>query len=283
MPELLTALRIRALPEIDAEVQDALQALGVHTLGELARFPRALLYSHVGPKALSLLDWARGRDDRRVRALYPPERLERRISLEIFGLPDGRAGGLSDGPADGPTGGLLGAGPTIDAARIKTVAFDVAAELAAELEASRRACAGLTVAVGGQRLERSFTPPITAPDHLGRVIWQMMQRLPPGASHPGRGDDDARIHAHDDCVITITPTRHAGRQTTLFAPDRLGSSRGQRKPSALEHPALAAVRARFGHLFRLKVYTDEAGRNMAETGRGKEALARYEAMCRFYA
>src|SRR5690606_21073900 len=51
LPEALASLRIRALPGIDAEVQEALQALDVRTLGELARFPRDLLHGHVGPVA----------------------------------------------------------------------------------------------------------------------------------------------------------------------------------------------------------------------------------------
>src|SRR5690606_21682553 len=150
---------------IDAEVQEALQALGVRTLGELARFPRDLLHGHVGPVADRLLDWARGRDERRVRALYPPERLERRIAAEALGL----AGGLhhdlfGDVSGGGPAGGFSGgAAAAVDVFRLKAVVFGVAEELAAELAASRRACAAVTVAVGGRRLDRSFTSPVTAP------------------------------------------------------------------------------------------------------------------------
>lgn len=260
LPSLLTELRVRALAELDAEIRDTLQALDVRTLGELTRFPRDLLYSHIGRIADELLDWARGRDERRVQALYPPERLERRISTEKLGL--------------------FGVGAMADVRRMRAVIFDVAAELAAELEASRRACAALTVAAGEQRLERSFTSPITAPDQLGRVAWQLVQRL--------LADAPPLHNVTDDCSIVITPTRHAGKQTTLFAHERLGAQ-GERKPNVLEHPALAAVRARFGHLFRFHARAEEANRR-SETGSGKDetghykaSVARYEAMCRFYA
>lgn len=314
LPEALASLRIRALPGIDAEVQEALQALDVRTLGELARFPRDLLHGHVGPVADRLLDWARGRDERRVRALYPPERLERRIAAEALGL----AGGLhhdlfGDVSGGGPAGGFSGAAAAVDVFRLKAVVFGVAEELAAELAASRRACAAVTVAVGGRRLDRSFTSPVTAPDRLGRIILHMLQRLLAGPS-PGDHAANGAHRAPGDCIITITPARHEGRQTTLFDLDRLGAPAARPKPSALDHPALAAVRARFGHLFRFNVHADApdvlaggAGRP-APGGRGESArsawqseargdarrggaepdpwsgaVAHYEAMCRFYA
>lgn len=304
LPEVLAALRIRALPEIDAEVRDALRALGVRTLGELARFPRDLLYDHVGPAADRLLDWARGQDPRRVRALYPPERLERRISMKALGL----AGGLQDdwlslssGGSNGasrgePTGELSGVGAVIDAARLKTIVSRVAEELAAELAASRRACAALTITAGRRRLKRSFTTPVTAPDQLGRIILHMLRRLLSDAP----SSDHSTIRFSDDFVITVTPVLHAGQQMTLFALDRPGAPAKRKKLSVLEHPALAAVRARFGHLFRFNTLAGEAnfrlwnGRGGSEPSnpqgdgcdgatRRRDAVAHYEAMCRFYA
>lgn len=257
LPELLERLPISALPELDAIVPETLAALDVRTLGDLSRIPRELLYSHIGRAADKLLDWARGRDEQRVRALYPPERLERRISAEVLDL----------------TG-------TADAFRVKTAVFHAAAELAAELEASRRACAGLAVTISGQRLERTFTPPVTDPDQLSRTIWRLAQQLLTSYQH-----DDG------DCIIIITPANYAGKQMTLWASDRLGSPQGRpgangssktqsarrgARRGALEHPALAAIRARFGHVFRI-------GGGEAESFDGaREALERYEAMCRFY-
>lgn len=268
LPKLLTALPIRALPELDADIRETLQALDVRTLGELSRIPKELLYSHIGRVADKLLDWAQGRDDRRVRALYPPERLERRLTAEMLGL--------NDGWSDHLTG-------SADALRMQTSVFEAAAQLAKELESSGRACAALTVAVGHQRLERTFTSPIAAPDQLGRVIWQMVQRLLGGSS----GSSQRNRAAHgDDCVISVTPTRHAGQQTTLFAPDRPDSSKGAtkdgQKRNVLEHPALATVRARFGHLFRFVADEDAAKRGASQISHVKESVARYEAMCRFY-
>src|SRR5690625_4454031 len=131
-------------PEIDSVVVDA----GDHGTFEAEYELNEELGRYAADVELTdkLLNWSRGRDDDRVRALYPSEQLKRRIPIEV---PE-----------------YTGAA---DAARMKAVFFRVAAELAAELESSRRACAKLAVTIGGRKLGRSFTPPITASDQLGRT------------------------------------------------------------------------------------------------------------------
>jgi len=256
LPRLLPALRLRALRELDAEARATLAALDVHTLGDLAGFPPELLYGHVGRAADALLEWAAGRDARRVRALYPPARLEQRISAEELGL---SCGGSAGAPAD--------------ASRVQQAVFRAAEQLGAELERSRRACSAAVVAIGARRVARSFTPPVAAADQLGRVLWHMVQRLLAEAAQPDAGA--ASKDLRDDCVIAVTPAPYTGRQTTLFSAGRLDVPQKERKPHPLECPALAAIRARFGPWLRLCA---------AEAGPGvcREAVARYEAMRQFY-
>lgn len=261
LPRLLPSLRLCALRELDAATCETLASLNVHTLGDLARFPRELLYGHVGRVAAELLDWAGGRDERRVRALYPPARLERRLAAEELGL--------SEAWPHGAPGAF-------DLSRVQRAVFLAAEQLGAELAHSRRACGAAAVALGGRRVTRRFSPPIANSPQLGRVLWQMVQRLLDEAARAAPAADGARHgEAGGDCVVTITPVANAGRQTTLFTYDRLGSPREERRLRPLELPALAAVRARFGPLLRLWA---------AEGGGGfwREEVARYETMRRFY-
>ena len=231
LPAFAARLPVVLLPDLEPETRAALATLDVRILGDLLSVPRALLQGHLGHETSRLLDWARGHDPRPVQALYPPERLVRRIPAEA----------------------LAGA----DAQRLETLIGQAAAALADRLAAAGQACARLAVLWDGHRRERRFTPPVADPGQLARAAWQAARQALASAEMPG------------DCVLEMTPTAHWGRQTLLWAPDR---------PSARHHPALAAVRARFGHTFRPARPDGAAG----GAGRAREAVARYEAMNSFY-
>lgn len=269
LPALLTRLPLPLLPELMPNVQETLAALGVRTLGDLLRIPRGFLYSHIGRDTDKLLDWARGRDPRRVHPLYPPDRLRRRIPAEM----------------------LL---PPYDAKQLEDAVARAATELAAELQASDRACAQLSVSIGKRRYQRLFTPPVTDSEQLVRISRHIATQLliksstsgPSASKSSVPGEIGARSNKafSTDGVIEVTPAAYAGKQTSLWTPDRLcGASR---------HPALAAIRARFGHVFRFGASrgsdaSHEPGCSGVSDGSGgcyghQGAIERYEAMCRFY-
>lgn len=240
LPAFAARLPVALLPGLDPDVQAALTALGVNTLGELLASPRDLLHARLGAAAGPLLDWARGHDPRPVRALYPPERLTHRIPAET----------------------MAGA----DSGRLETLLAQAAGVLAARLHAAGQACAELAIVWGGSRHERRFTPPIAGAGQLARAaIWLAKQAVAGWARTAGRGGQPSPLEIQDDCVLEVTPTGYAGRQALLWEPDRPGGAR--------HHPALAAVRARFGHTFRSPARL---------AGCAREAVARYEAMNRFF-
>jgi len=122
LPAFASRLPIAFLTELDPDVRSALEALGVGTLGDLLSSPRELLHAHIGAEAGRLLDWARGRDPRPVRALYPPERLVHRVPAEALA--------------------------SADAERLETVIGQAAAALAERLHTAGQACARLAVVWG---------------------------------------------------------------------------------------------------------------------------------------
>lgn len=259
-PAFAARLPVALLPELDPAARTALSALNVRILGDLLTIPRELLQGHLGSATGRLLDWARGHDPRPVQALYPPQRLVQRIPAEA----------------------LIGA----DAPRLAAIIGQAAADLAARLAAAGQACARLAVFWGEGRHERRFIPPIADGGQLARAAWQAARRalaesvLDPGGrrqGHPDGREQPLPMEMPGDCVLEITPTRRQGRQTLLWD--------SQRPNGARHHPALAAIRARYGHTFRCP-RQDAAGITTGGpaggASRAREAVAHYEAMNRFY-
>lgn len=274
LPAFAARLPVALLPELEPAVRAALAALDVRTLGDLLTIPRELLQGHLGHETQRLLDWARGLDPHPVRALYPPERLVHRISAEF----------------------LAGA----NAQCLETALAQAATVLAERLQAAGQACSRLEIVWGAHRHERSFTPPIADAAQLARAAWQAArQMLAEWTRSRGRQtqalaseqafsapEQDFSLELPGDWVLEITPTGHQGRQTLLWEPERPSGAR--------HHPALAAIRARFGHTFRQPLPLDGGAANFTGAagqrarpgfpvaGYARKAVARYEAMNRFY-
>ena len=254
LPAFASRLPIAFLTELDPSVRGALEALGVGTLGDLLSSPRELLQAHIGAETGRLLDWARGRDPRPVRALYPPERLVHRVPAEALA--------------------------STDAERLETVIGQATAALAERLHTTGQACARLAVVWGGKRHERCFTPPVADAGQLARAAAQAAKQLLLEWAHDKSGrapssEISGNPEIPGDCVLEISPTAYAGRQTLLWDPDRPDGPR--------HHPALAAICARFGHTFlRPARPAGPHPRPGFLAAHGREAVARYEAMNRFY-
>lgn len=70
---VFAALPIESLWPVKVEHRRRLRFLGYRTIGEVASLPSSLLTKQFGDEGLSILRWAMGIDESRVRALYPPE------------------------------------------------------------------------------------------------------------------------------------------------------------------------------------------------------------------
>lgn len=250
-------LPVAFIPELALDVRATLATLGVNTLGDLLSSPRELLQGYIGAEAERLMDWARGRDPRPVRAIYPPERLVHRI------------------PAESLAG--------TDAERLEAAIAQAATGMVDRLHAAGQACARLAIAWGEKRHERCFTPPIADAGQLARAAAHAAKQLLVQLAHGKSGrttspEISSNPEIPGDCVLEIFPTAHVGRQTLLWDP---AGPNGPR-----HHPALAAIRARFGHTFLHPARPDSwAGlptRTTFFAGHVREAVARYEAMNRFY-
>jgi DNA polymerase-4 len=69
----LSQLPIEALWPVKMEYRRRLRFLGYRTIGDVAKLPSSLLCKQFGNDGISILRWAMGIDETRVRALYPPE------------------------------------------------------------------------------------------------------------------------------------------------------------------------------------------------------------------
>jgi len=69
----LAALPIESLWPVKIEHRRRLRFLGYRTIGEVAALPSSLLTKQFGNDGISILRWAMGIDESRVRPLYPPE------------------------------------------------------------------------------------------------------------------------------------------------------------------------------------------------------------------
>ena len=71
----LASLPIESLWPVKMEHRRRLRFLGYRTIGEVASLPSSLLVKQFGNDGLSILRWAMGIDESKVRALYPPEEI----------------------------------------------------------------------------------------------------------------------------------------------------------------------------------------------------------------
>ncbi len=80
--EFLFSLPVTQLPGVGRMTQSRLYDLGILTIGELSRLPKAVLFQLFGRNGLKLWEFANGRDNRPVKPVRLPKQLSRETSFE---------------------------------------------------------------------------------------------------------------------------------------------------------------------------------------------------------
>lgn len=249
----IRSMPVARLPHVDEKTKDTLEALAVSTLGALERVQVDLLRDHIGKAADTLLAWAAGDDPRPVVPLYPPERLQERVSRAAVmtaysGAPERR----------------------------RALVESTTAPLIASLRATGRGAIQIAVCCGARRQTRTFAEPLTDAARITRVVAHLLNRLvadtlPRARVHGSegtRGGDaarspDALLSGEDGFTFEIVPADAAPEQMGLWDGGKPRNARRARLQKVLD-----SLRDRFG---------DAIGRSGP-----REAVARYETMLHLY-
>ena len=80
--EFLAPLKLGEMPGLGPRIEQTLNGLGIHTLGQLASAPPSIIKSALGVKGNTLIEWAHGRDSREVLPLTRQKSHSRETTFE---------------------------------------------------------------------------------------------------------------------------------------------------------------------------------------------------------